>query len=224
MLKTFNPDGERDLVFIPVGVNYDRVLEDRTLLLKPDAARPRRGFSYAVAVTLGFAGRQVRNMALGRWYRFGYACVNFGRPISMRDYVRQHGIDFRALDDAQRHQRIAALGTALMNAIGQITPVLPVALVATVLLRHPENSVSELDLKSAIHALMLKLERSGAHVYIPRADQDYAITVGLRMLTLRRVVTTRDGLYAVERGQLDLLGYYANSIAHLVKTAEGAQP
>src|SRR3990172_4097513 len=56
MLKTFDPDGERDLVFIPVGVNYDRVLEDRTLLLKSDAAPPRRGFSHAVAVTLGFAG------------------------------------------------------------------------------------------------------------------------------------------------------------------------
>lgn len=222
MLKTFNPDGARDLVFIPVGVNYDRVLEDRTLLLKPDAARSRRGFSHAVAVALGFGCRQLRNMVLGRWYRFGYACVNFGRPISMRDYVRQQGFDFRALDDVQRRERVAALGGVLMNAIGQITPVLPVALVATVLLRHPESPVSELDLKAAIHALMLKLERSGAHVYIPRADQDYAIAVGLRMLTLRRVVTARDGLYAVERGQLDLLGYYANSIAHLVKTTEGA--
>ena len=224
MLKTFNPDGERDLVFIPVGVNYDRVLEDRTLLLKSDAARPRRGFSHAAAVTLGFAGRQVRNMALGRWHRFGYACVNFGRPISMRDYVRQHGFDFRALDDAQRRERVAALGTTLMNAIGQNTPILPVALVATVLLCHPENSVSELELKSATHALMMKLEREGAHVYIPRADHDYAITVGLRMLTLRRVVTAHNGLYAVDRGQRDLLGYYANSIAHLVKTTRGALP
>ncbi|MBI3056690.1 MAG: hypothetical protein HYY77_21965 [Betaproteobacteria bacterium] len=82
--------------------------------------------------------------------------------------------------------------------------------------------MSEPDLKSAIHTLMLKLERSGAHIYIPRADHDYAITVGLRMLTLRRVVMARDGLYAVARGQLDLLGYYANSIAHLVERADGA--
>ena len=224
MLKTFNPDGARDLVFIPVGVNYDRVLEDRTLLLKSDAARPRHGFIHAVAVALAFAGRQLRNMVFGRWYRFGYACVNFGRPISMRDYVRQHGFDFRALDDAQRHERVAALGAALMNAIGQITPVLPVALVATVLLSHPENAMSELDLKAAIHALIAKLEHGGAHIYIPRADHDYAITVGLRMLTLRRVVTERDGLYAVARGQLDLLRYYANSIAHLVERADGVGP
>ena len=217
MLKTFNPDGERDLVLIPVSVNYDRVLEDRTLLLSRDGARPRRGPAHAVAVTLGFAGRQLRNMLLGRWYRFGYACVNFGRPVSMRDYVRQHGFDFRTLDDAQRRERVAALGAVLMEAIGSITPVLPVALVATVLLRHPEKSLSELELKSAIHDLIMTLERRGAHVYIPRADHDYAITVGLRMLTLRRAVTARDGLYAVAHGQLDLLAYYANSIEHLVK-------
>ncbi|MBV8202882.1 MAG: 1-acyl-sn-glycerol-3-phosphate acyltransferase, partial [Acidobacteria bacterium] len=34
MLRTFDPGGERDLVFIPVGINYDRTLEDRTLLLE----------------------------------------------------------------------------------------------------------------------------------------------------------------------------------------------
>src|SRR5579885_1575327 len=46
MLRGFDPQGERDVVFIPVGINYDRVLEDRTLLLDvPDpegAVRPAR--------------------------------------------------------------------------------------------------------------------------------------------------------------------------------------
>ena len=35
--------GERDLVFVPVGINYDRVLEDRTLLLKLDGGARRPG-------------------------------------------------------------------------------------------------------------------------------------------------------------------------------------
>ncbi len=34
MLRSFDPAGPRDLVFIPVGINYDRMLEDRTLLLE----------------------------------------------------------------------------------------------------------------------------------------------------------------------------------------------
>src|SRR3954471_4782099 len=39
MMRGFRLDGDRDLVFVPLGVNYDRVLEDRTLLLGEDDAR-----------------------------------------------------------------------------------------------------------------------------------------------------------------------------------------
>ena len=102
MLRAFDPAAERDLVFIPVGINYDRVLEDRTQLQKLDADRQRHGMAFAAGVTASFAGQQLFNMLRGRWYRLGYACVNFGRPMSMRDYVREHGIDFRALDDSAR--------------------------------------------------------------------------------------------------------------------------
>ena len=39
MLSAFAPKGERDLVFIPAGINYDRAMEDRTLVgeLDPQA-------------------------------------------------------------------------------------------------------------------------------------------------------------------------------------------
>jgi glycerol-3-phosphate O-acyltransferase len=52
-------------------------------------------------------------------------------------------------------------------------------------------------------------------VYVPRGDQDYAITVGLRMLTLRRLVDSADGLFRARPEELPLLRYYASSIAHL---------
>ena len=32
------------------------------------------------------------------------------------------------------------------------------------------------------------VEAAGGHVYVPRTDRDYALTVGLRMLTLRGLV------------------------------------
>ena len=216
MLKTFDPGGERDLVFIPVGINYDRVIEDRTLMLKLDGG-PRRGMLFAIGMALGFIAKQAWKILLGRWFRFGYACVNFGRPISMRDYARRHQLDFRALDDIERHRQVEAVGQSLMTEIGSIVPVLPVSLVATVLLRDANLAMSELELKWAVHELMLALERGGAHVYIPRADHDYAITVGLRMLTLRRLVHEREGLYAANPDHIGVLRYYANSIAHLVE-------
>jgi glycerol-3-phosphate O-acyltransferase len=216
MLKSFNPAAERDLVFIPVGINYDRVLEDRTLLRKLDATLPRRGFGGAIATTMGFFARNAWLMLTGRWYRYGYACVNFGRPLSMRDYVGRAGVDFRALDDDARHQAVGQVGQMLMGAIRDVIPVLPVSLVATVFVRGPEATLAEIELKSRAYELARRLEAAGAHVYVPRSDLDYAIGVGLRMLTLRNIVREQTGLYRVAEGEQPLIAYYANAIAPLV--------
>ncbi|HVE66322.1 MAG TPA: hypothetical protein VNC59_07055 [Thermoanaerobaculia bacterium] len=60
-----------------------------------------------------------------------------------------------------------------------------------------------------------RARRASAHVYVPRKDQGYAIVVGLRMLTLRRLVEEKDGLYLARPEELRPARYYANSIAHL---------
>jgi glycerol-3-phosphate O-acyltransferase len=224
MLRSFDPAGERDIVFIPVGINYDRVLEDRTLLLKHDSAAPRRGILYAAARTAAFAGSQLWLALTGRWHRFGYACVNFGSPLSMRDYVRRHGVDFRRLDDEARHREVTRVGAQVMEAIAQIVPVLPVSLVATVFLADRDAGLSELELKSRAYDLILRLERAGAHIYVPRGDLDYAIGVGLRMLLLRRIVSEQDGHYRASRGETELLAYYAHAIEPLIAAAGGLEP
>jgi glycerol-3-phosphate O-acyltransferase len=215
MLKGFDPAGERDLVFIPVGINYDRVIEDRSLLRKLDAEARHSGLLRTVAITARYVLKQAAFMLMGRRFRFGYACVNFGKPVSMRGHVERTGVDFRVLSDAARRDRVAEVGTLLMNHIGHIVPVLPVPLVAAVLMRDPQRALTELELKSAVNELMQQVEARGAHVYVPRTDRDYALTVGLRILTLRRLVIERDGLFAPNPRELPVLAYYANSIAHL---------
>jgi glycerol-3-phosphate O-acyltransferase len=215
MLKGFNPEGERDLVFIPVGINYDRVIEDRTLLRKLDAQPARSGLARTLAITGGYLARQFVFTLTGKRYRYGYACVNFGQPLSMRDHVRDGAIDFRAMDDASRRDAVAAVGRRLMSSIGAIVPVLPVPLVASVFVREPQRSFSELELKVQVLALIERAEALGAHVYVPRTDRDYALTVGLRMLTLRHLVREQNGLFSANPDELKVLAYYANSIAHV---------
>jgi glycerol-3-phosphate O-acyltransferase len=200
-------------VFVPLGLNYDRVLEDRTLLLAGDPGARKPGRFWAAWNTLGFVANNLRLMLTSEWRRFGYACVNFGGPVSMREYCAVRGLDFQKLAGDARKQAIGELGRHLMARVGAIVPVVPVPLIASVLLQ--KEKISELELKAAVEHLIEKLEAKGAHVYIPRKDLDYAITVGLRMLTLRRLVEEKDGLYAVRPGELPLVRYYANSIAHL---------
>ena len=218
MLRTFDgreEEGHRDLVFIPVGLNYDRVLEDRSQLLKTRPEAPRPGRMRGLGIAIKFFAHNLLQMMGRRWHRFGYACVNFGTPFSLRVYGREQGLHFPALDDAQRREQVGKISGRLMAAIGQVIPVLPVSLVASILARDPERAMSEPELKAAAHARMCELEAGGAHLYIPRHDHDYAFGVGLRMLTLRHIVLEEEGLFRPAPDQLDVLNYYANAISHL---------
>ena len=103
------------------------------------ARGPARG--RALGNTLGFVANQLGLLLRSRWHRFGYACVNFGTPVSVRGWAAARGIDFDHLDREQRHAEVAALGRHLMDEVGRLIPVLPVPLVATVLLREPAARV-----------------------------------------------------------------------------------
>lgn len=222
MVRSFDPEGSRDIVFVPVGINYDRVFEDRTFLVELDRGGEKPPAGKAFRNTLRFAARNLWLLAGNRWHRFGYACVNFGSPISLKSYISAKGVDFRALPREEHFARVEELARELMHQIAAVIPAVPVSLVATAFLRHPAHAWSELELKGEVLELMRQLGARGAHVYVPRGDQDYAITVGLRMLTLRRLVTESEGLYAAEVKELPLLAYYANSIAHLFAPAAPA--
>ena len=211
MLRGFRINGDRDLVFVPLGLNYDRVLEDRTLLRETRAGRARGMWN-----TLRFVLHNVRLMLRSEWHRFGYACVNFGTPISMREYCRTRGIDFHALAGEERRAAVGYLGRELMQAVGRIVPVVPVPLIAAVFVAQPDRALSALELKAEVGRLLGRLEAAGAHVYVPRADLDYALTVGLRMLRLRHLVDEDQGLFRARTQEMPLLAYYANSITHLV--------
>jgi glycerol-3-phosphate O-acyltransferase len=212
MLRGFSLRGERDLVFVPLGLNYDRVLEDRSLLKEKNST----GRVKSLWITLRFVAHNVWLMLRSEWHRFGYACVNFGTPISMRVYCRARNLDFQALAGEERRAAMACLGRELMEAVGRIVPVLPVPLIASIFVAQPQRALSALELKAEIGHLLARLEAAGAHVYIPRGDLDYALTVGLRMLQLRHLVDVRDGLFRAREAELPLLAYYANSITHLI--------
>jgi len=212
MLRGFRINGDRDLVFVPLGLNYDRVLEDRSLLKDKGAS----GRAKSLWITLRFVVHNASLMLHSEWHRFGYACVNFGTPISMREYCRVRGIDFQALAGDERRVAMAHLGRELMDAVGRIVPVLPVPLMASIFVAQPQRALSALELKAEVGRLLARLEAAGAHVYIPRGDLDYALTVGLRMLRLRRLVDEDGGLFRAREPELPLLAYYANSIAHLL--------
>ena len=215
MIKGFDPQSGRDVVFIPVGVNYDRVLEDRVLTeggAKNTGGPPR--FKFSPLVVLGFLFKNLWLRLTRRWHRFGYACVSFGAPISLSHYLSRVGVDLRTLSEDARAEEIEKLGEQLMQAVGEVIPVLPVSLVATVLLE-ATRPLTLFEVKGEVFRMMSELEGKGAYVHVPRADRDYAIDVGLRMLALRHLIVVANERYQINPKEKLLLQYYANAIGHL---------
>src|SRR5262245_43439309 len=85
MVAGFDPYGPRDVVFIPVAVNYDRVLEDRMLTSAASTEKGKKPvYGFNLFVFLSHVLNHVRMAIRGDWHRFGYTCVNFGDPVSLR--------------------------------------------------------------------------------------------------------------------------------------------
>lgn len=194
----FDPDG-RDVVFVPVALNYDRVLEDRILLA---AAKDKNGrFRARIGVIAGKAVKQLWLRMIGRYHRFGYAAVSFGRPVSMKDVVSDHDRD-----------PTVPLARLLSAEIGSIVPIVPVPLVAWLVLRH--GPMTHDEIVAGFETTLIR--HPAAHVHLPRHDLNYAAEVGLRQLTKRRVLSLVDGHYCPVPDQVEILTYYANSIRHLM--------
>ncbi len=218
IVADFNSQGERDVVFVPVGINYDRVPEDRiqtsSLTNKDDKVLRKR-------FTTNFLSRYFLNSLWlrlrGRWFRYGYACVSFGSPISLTEYLKHKEIDFRNLETSKKFQEIDILSQHLMEAVGKVVPALPVSLICLALLRAGNGTFTSFEIKGKTFDLIEEIRRNGAHVHIPREDQEYAVEVGLRMLTLRKLVIKEDDLYHINPKETVLLNYYANSIKHLIE-------
>jgi glycerol-3-phosphate O-acyltransferase len=216
MVRGFQLNEGHDIVFVPVGINYDRVLEDRSLLGMTGSRATRRSTRRALLTGIGFLLRNLFLMKKRERTRFGYACVNFGRPVSLQAYLGERGIVPGALDRQARFAAVEALGQWLMAEIGRAVPVPPVPLVASLFAQRPKEYRTLDQLAEAVAALGERLQSTGARLQLPADDLSSALRAGLRALIRRGILERQVDGFTVVAGERDLLTYYANSIAHLV--------
>ena len=74
IISDFEPGKSRDVVFVPVALNYDRVLEDRVLVAAAGATDRRFRFRWRDSIRYFF--KHIYQRLTGRFLRFGYAAVS----------------------------------------------------------------------------------------------------------------------------------------------------
>ena len=146
-------------------------------------------------IAAAWVAKNLRLYAFRSLHRFGYACVNFGPPLSLTSYLRERGVDLAPLDEGSRYAETERLATLLMDEIAQVVPVTPVSLVCTALLSFDgEAGDSRADW----------FARDGARGGVELGRRAYVRAAARRRLLRRRRRADADAAAADRRGRRTL--------------------
>jgi glycerol-3-phosphate O-acyltransferase len=229
-LATLPPraDGtSRPIWFVPVGINYDRVLEDEMLTSETEGAGGMgKGLKYKLGALTRVGRYLFSNLPryiIRRVRKFGFAGVAIGAPVKMETLFDRPLQEVWSLDREGRKPVMQRAADTLLQKIAAEVPVTPVSLVVAALLGRDlageeDHHVAEDELKARVEHLVLELKEAGAKIVALDRGLLYLIHVGLTILTTREHVQAVGGVIATKPSTRHLLRYYANGVAqHLNK-------
>ena len=202
---------------VPVAVNYDRVLEDRSLLreleVKEGARRPSRLIQFWEVAH--YVGWNLARLFTRQWKRYGRAAVVVGAPVPLEPWFAANR-DLFSLPKPDRLARVQSLCDGLLERVGALIPVTPVPLVCAAIQSFDAEFIERADLLERIDEMRGVLRALNAGVVRQDRTAEEVFDRGYRMLRMRRVIArTGTGYLVLPRGR-PLVSYYANSVAHLL--------
>lgn len=226
-----DPAISKKLYVVPVAINYDRVLEDRSLLRELDAREGRRRPARHVQLgeVLHYVWWNMARLVARRWKRYGRAAVVIGDPFPLGPWIdRQNdevgGEGLFALERAERLPRVQALADTVLEKIAAIVPVTPVTLACAAIQSFDGDFIAHDRLLSRMAEMREVLGELNARVIHKEGTIEETFDRAWRMLRMRRMLARVGSGYAVLPASRPLISYYANSVAHLLGPfAEGVK-
>ena len=224
-----DPEMRKRLYIVPVAINYDRVLEDRSLLRELDAREgrtrpPRRAQLMEV---LRYVWWNTARLVARKWKRYGRAAVVIGEPFAVAPWLdeqdRLTGGLF-AIERPERLSRVQALSDSVLEKIAAIIPVTSVTLACAAVQSFDGDFISHEQLLARMSEMREVLRELNARVIHREGSVEEIFDRAWRMLSMRRILVRVGDGYSVLPGNRPLVSYYANSVSHLLGPfAEGVR-
>jgi glycerol-3-phosphate O-acyltransferase len=211
-----DPTFDRDIWLVPVGINYDRVLEDRSLIRERVIGGKRLSRWEQLTGVAGYLSRNLLRLVTGRLRRYGRVAVNFGTPISVRQWLAEQPSDLLEWPKERRLPRVQLLAETAMERIGQIIPVTPVPLAAAALLSFGKSVIPQGLVLERMDEMRDRLTDFSAKVVRGELPVSEVWERAWLMFGMRRLVVREGESLVILPAQRPLLEYYANSIRHLL--------
>jgi len=173
-----NPEFKGDILFVPVGINYDWVLEDNVLIREWKDKKEKSGFKDNISslLKLVFKGpfllfKNTIRLVSGRLKQHGYASISFGDPVSVSQFLNKQKKDFFKQNRKNRLGAVKDFADVLIQKIGDVVPVTPLCLTSMAVLELQKAAFTRHDLIVKIAELKAILKRDGRRMVIGKAFQ-----------------------------------------------------
>jgi len=211
-LRSFLRSSRTPIVFVPVYIGYERVLEGRTYLGELRGASKKKESIFDIFKVIG-ALRQ----------RFGQVAVNFGEPIRLAGFLDQHQPEWRIQDLAPQYrpawlnETTTRLGETVARHLNGAAAVNPVNLVAMALLSTSRMALDERALVRVLDLYMTLLRQVpySAHTTLPEGDGHAMISHVLGMDLLAEQKDAMGRILYLDEGNAVLMTYYRNNVLHI---------
>ncbi len=216
-----DPAFDGDIWLVPAAINYDRVLEDRTLTRELLVGAPRRSYLAQLFGWIGFAIWNGMQLLRGQKQRYGRVAVNFDAPLSVRQWLAAQPVAVLDLPRALRLPHIQRLAQTVLDRAGAVIPVTPVCFASAALLSFHASVIPEGALWTRLAELKDRLKDTNARMMRSELPVTEVWDRAWRTFRSRRWVVREGANLVILPDARPLLEYYANSIIHLLPVEAG---
>ena len=204
-----DPKFTRPLVFIPTAINYDRVLEDRSLTQELLGREDRSSRFEKLRQSLGFLFKNVLRSIFRRFKRYGYAVVSFGEPIVVDEFIERHP-EILSTEWDEKKPHLRELASNVMRQISRSLPVTPVPVIAAIFAKAGDQPISEARLIEEIRSFQSEIGERAWHLRESAPDRIWESA--RQVLELRALVIESEGFWRWNPEELVIRDFYASSL------------
>lgn len=204
-------DPSRPIVFIPVYIGYEKVLESRSYLGELQGKEKKKENLFDLVKTV----RRLKN--------YGHVYLNFGEPLALNHLLNQEqpGWEAQTYGPEDRPNWIVpfvdAMSVEIVTRINAAVALNPVNLVALTLLATPREAIDGSLLKQQLE-LLIDLQHKHPYsdqITLPEGTADDWVDYTCGMGMLRHIPQKLGDLYGLDSQNAILLSYYRNNVQHV---------
>ncbi len=218
LLEAYKNGACEDLIFAPIYIGYDRVLEENAYLHELAGGQKKPEDLSQVIKARKFLTK-----------RYGRTYINFSEPFSLREILLQNGKTLEEMTQKEYNTLCRTLGQRVLNAIDRMTVVTPHAVMASAILNCSKKRFTKNHLKAYaetyLNYLLLQQAELADTLQMDTAHSlDYVIDTYVGRKLLDRIPApsgnNAEPQYVVNESKRTLLDYYKNTcISYFIPAA-----